>query len=224
MIDSDLQRTNMVESQIRPSDVTDRRILRAMGLVRRENFLPGALAPLAYMDEAVPLDAGAPSASMAARRTMLAPRTFAKLVQLAAIEPSNRVLLVGAGRGYSAAVVSQFAAAVVVLECDETLAMAAKTALANCPNVSIIVGPLRDGAPDVATFDAIIVEGAIWERPDGLLGRLKAGGRLVAVSNRQGVGQATLWTQAGDQFAETASFDASAGPLPGFERPMAFAL
>lgn len=224
MIDSDLQRANMVESQIRPSDVTDRRILRAMAEVARHKFVPSALQSLAYMDEPVPLEECAVVGVNASRRTLFPPRTFAKLVQLTAIEPGDRVLIVGAGRGYSAAVVSRLAAVTVALECDEKLAASATTALADFANVSVVVGSLRDGATAEPPFDVIIVEGAIWERPELLLLRLKSGGRLAAVLNKPGVGHATLWTRVGDHFGEVSAFDASAGPLPGFERPMAFVL
>ena len=221
MIDSARQRLNMVESQIRPSDVTDRRILRAMSEVAREAFVPQAVASLAYMDEPVVLEANT-SKPAAMRRTLMPPRSFAKLVQLASIEPSDRVLIVGAGRGYSAAIIARLAATVVALESDETLAAAAKGALAGLENVSVVTGPLPEGRATAPAFDAVIVEGMVWERPLKLLSQLKDGGRLAAVLQTGGVGQATLWTRVGDHHAQTIAFEAQASPLPGFERPKAF--
>ena len=107
MTDAARQRTNMIESQILTSDVTDRRILQAMGSLPRERFVPAAWADLAYMDEAVPLSA--------AGRMLMAPRVFAKLLQLAEIGDGNRVLDVGCGSGYSTAVLAKIAKSVVGL-------------------------------------------------------------------------------------------------------------
>ena len=221
MIDSARQRTNMVESQIRPSDVTDRRILRAMQDVPRELYVPGEVSSLAYMDEAVPLlvASGRPNG---ASRTLMSPRAFAKLVQLLDIGAEDRVLIVGAGRGYSAAVLAKFAGAVVALESDAALAAAAKTALAGVANVTVANGPLSAGAPEAAAFDCILVEGTLWEWPSTLLGQLKPGGRLAAVLHDGSVGNATVWRRIGDQFGQTTAFEAAASPLPGFERSRAF--
>ena len=128
MIDPMQQRINMVESQVRPSDITDQRIIRAMLEVPREPFVAPALRELAYMDEAVPVTRRLDGR---AARTLLAPRTFAKLVQLAEIEPGAVVLDVGCATGYSTAVLARLANSVVALEVDEDLAaMAAETLVA----------------------------------------------------------------------------------------------
>ena len=220
MTESAIQRTNMVESQIRPSDVTDRRILRAMAQVPREQFVPACVATLAYMDGAVPLSATTRQAPNV--RSLMAPRIFAKLIQLAEVESGDRVLIVGAGTGYSAAILARMAASVVALECDEGLAAAATPALAGLTNVSVVRGPLPQGAADRGPFQAIVVEGTVAERPDTLLSQLAPGGRLVAVVNEGGVGRATVWRRAGDHYGMTASFEAAAGRLPGFERAVPF--
>ena len=222
MTDAALQRLNMVESQIRPSDVTDRRILRAMAEIPREAFVPPALASLAYMDEPIPLTPAAKSGAL--RRTLMAPRTFAKLVQLAEIEPADRVLIAGAGRGYSAAVISHLAREVVALESDDALAGAAKSGLAGLTNVVIETGTLSDGCPARPPFDVVLVEGLVWEPPAQLLSRLSDGGRLVAVLTANGLGRATLWRRVGGHFAQTTAFEAMAGPLPGFARASLFVL
>lgn len=222
MTTSAQQRLNMVESQIRPSDVTDRRILRAMLELPREQFVPAGLAQLAYMDDAVPLFPPVNSRAHGARRHMMAPRTLAKLVQLAMIDAGDKVLVIGAGRGYGAALIQQMATAVVALECDVELAAAAKVALSAYGDVTVIVGPLPHGSPDNGPYDAIVVEGAIVNQPTQLLSQLKTGGRLVAVSLTAGVGQATVWRRLGDHLGQTAAFDATVGVLPGFEGTPAF--
>lgn len=223
MTDSARQRTNMVESQIRPSDVTDRRILRAMGDVAREAFVPEGLASLAYMDEAVALSSG-PGRRGGRVRTLMSPRVFAKLVQLLEIEATDTVLIVGAGRGYSAAILARIAGRVTALESDKDLAALARTALAGLAQVAVLEGSLPEGAPAAGPFDCILVDGAIPGRPLTLLGQLRPGGRLAAVLQDGAVGQATVWRRTGDHFGETNAFEATAGPLPGFETRKSFAL
>jgi protein-L-isoaspartate(D-aspartate) O-methyltransferase len=219
MIDCALQRTNMVESQIRPSDVTDRRILRAMAAIPRERFVPQTLAALAYMDEQIALhDPGA----RAPVRAMMSPRTFAKLIQLAQIEPADRVLDVGAGRGYGAAVLARMAATVVALENDQALASLAKTSLQEYPNVSVVTGALDTGASSQGTFDVIVMEGATHFRPDNLLSQLNFGGRLVAIYYDGGVGQATVWRRDATQVGQFSAFEAAITALPGFGPTPAF--
>src|SRR5262245_112767 len=159
MTDSKLQRLNMVESQVRTSDVTDRRIIKAMLEVPREKFVPAALASMAYMDEPVPVgpDNGAKS------RALLAPRTFAKLAQLAQIGPEAVVLDVGCATGYSTAVLASLAKRVVAVEVDPGLAQTARRLLADfgASNASVVEGPLAAGAPAEAPFAVIFVNGAV---------------------------------------------------------------
>jgi protein-L-isoaspartate(D-aspartate) O-methyltransferase len=221
MIDSARQRTNMVESQIRPSDVTDRRILRAMQDVQRDAFVPQAVRELAYMDEAVPLEAGAARRNSGGR-TLMSPRIFAKLVQLLEADSDHRVLIAGAGLGYSAAVLAKIAGSVVALESDEAFAASARGSLTGYPNVQVVTGPLPAGQPGVAPFDCILVEGSIPDSPAMLLSQLKPGGRLAAVLQDGTVGRATVWLRAGDTFGQSDAFEAAASALPGFERAKAF--
>jgi protein-L-isoaspartate(D-aspartate) O-methyltransferase len=223
MIDPKQQRINMVESQVRPSDITDRRIIRAMLEVPRETFVPAALQALAYIDEAVPvtqrLDGQAP-------RTLLAPRTFAKLVQLAEIEPDDVVLDVGCATGYSTAVLARLARSVVALEVDEALAARAAEALRQLrvANVVVVPGPLEAGAPAQAPFDAILLQGAVPQAPQALLEQLKDGGRLVAVIADGAYGRGELWRRRGSAIDGRGAFDASAEPLPGFTSRVEFSL
>ena len=205
----------MVESQVRPSDVTDRRILRAMLEIERERFLPEAQRALAYMDGAVRLPGG---------RDLMDARTFAKLAQLLDIDADETVLIVGAGGGYSTAVLSRLAKRVVALECDPALAKLAETALGSGGDaaLSIVTGALEEGYPTGAPYDAILVEGAVAVVPQTLLDQLKDGGRLAAISAGRGSGQAKLWRRQGRSFGVTAAFDAAGRVLPGLAQAPEF--
>lgn len=220
MIDMALQRKNMVESQVRPSDVTDRRILNAMLAVPREAFVPSGLKPLAYIDEALTLvRAGAGVAA----RGMMAPRPFAKLLQLAEIEAGDVVLDIGCASGYSAAVISRLAQTVVALESDAAMVETATKALEGlgADNIAVVTGDLEVGYPSEGPYDAIVVEGEVEEIPAGLLDQLKDGGRLVAI--QAGVpGRAILWRRAGRSFDRRVEFAAAATALPGFAKKREF--
>jgi protein-L-isoaspartate(D-aspartate) O-methyltransferase len=221
MTDSKQQRINMVESQVRPSDITDRRIIRAMLDVPREAFVPSSLQALAYMDEAVP--AVEPAGGRSAR-FLLAPRTFAKLVQLAEIGPDAIVLDVGCATGYSTAVLARLANAVVAVEVDAALAGRATQTLRQLGvnNALVIEGALEMGAPSHAPFDAILLEGAVPRVPGELLEQLKDGARLVAVIADGTFGRAQVWQRTGKVFDSRPVFDAGAEPLPGFARQADF--
>ena len=223
MVDAATQRTNMVESQILTSDVTDRRILRAMHELPRERFVPAHLAELAYMDEAVPITAAATGKD---RRWLLSPRVLAKLLQLAEIVEGDRVLDVGCGTGYSAAVLAKIARNVVALECGVALAEEARKTLSALAldDVSVVLGDLEAGWPSQAPYDAIVLQGSIASAPGELLDQLKDGGRLVAVGRQDGRGNATIWRRLGRSVDQWTAFDASAPPLPGFEAVPAFVL
>jgi protein-L-isoaspartate(D-aspartate) O-methyltransferase len=217
MMDAAWQRTNMVESQILTSDVTDRRIIQSMGALPRERFVPAAWASLAYMDEAVPLSVSG--------RMLMAPRVFAKLLQLAEIGEDDRVLDVGSGSGYSTAVLARIAKSVVGLECDARLAEEARLNIAalGLANAAIVEGALPAGAANDGPYDAIVLEGLIATSPEALLDELKEGGRLVAVARQDdGLGKATIWRRLGRSYDQWTAFDATAPKLPGFEPALAF--
>lgn len=222
--DAAVQRTNMVESQIRPSGVTDRRILAAMLDIPREPFVPPAFKALAYIDEKIPLTALSDGKPVQPR-TLMAPRNFARLVQLAEISPGDVVLDVGCATGYSAAVLGRLAETVVALEVDPKLAEVAGKLLSESSydNVAVVTGELAAGYPDEGPYDAIIIEGSVDEVPFSLLDQLKDGGRLVAVRNGR-PSRAVLWRRLGATFDERDAFEAAASPLPGFEKPREFVL
>jgi protein-L-isoaspartate(D-aspartate) O-methyltransferase len=222
MVDVALQRKSMVESQVRTSDVTDRRILRAMSEVAREDFVPDALRSLAYSDGELCLVAaggGQPA------RIMLPPRVMAKLLQLARLEGGDKVLIVGAASGYSAAVVARIAASVTALECDSSLVAAARAALArqSVANVRVVEGELAAGYPQDSPYDVIVLEGTIAvDLPGALCDQLRNGGRIAGVRDLGGGGKAVLWQKLQGQLSEAIGFDAAAPPLPGFGPKPAF--
>ncbi|HRN88579.1 protein-L-isoaspartate O-methyltransferase [Hyphomicrobium sp.] len=219
-MDYAVPRRNMVESQVRPSDVTDRRIIRAMADIPREFFVPEASRPVAYMDGPISLS----SFSEGALRTMLEPRTFAKLIQAAQIEPTAAVLDIGVATGYSSAVLARLGGRVVALEVNADLAALARETLAKigAEGIEVVTGDLAAGWSEGGPYDAIVIEGAIETVPPGLLDQLKDGGRLVAIQSRHGAGRATVWRRDGSVFGTQDVFDANSEVLPGFERPPAF--
>ena len=202
----------MIDSQIRPSDVTDPHILAAFAAVARENFVPRAARALAYAD--VPVE-------VAPGRFMLEPRCFAKLLQLAAITPDDRILDVGCATGYSAAVLARLGGQVIALEQDADLLRIASDGLATT-GITLVQGGLIEGARAEGPFDVIIVEGAIEQVPETLLSQLDEGGRLVAVMNDGPQGKATLFLKEHGGIGRRAVFDAAAPVLAGFKKAMGF--
>ena len=217
-----MQRLNMVESQVRPSDITDRRIIRAMLEVPREAFVPDELASIAYSDGAVPVQSRPGGAE--GRRCLLPPRTLAKLIQLAQVGPQSVVLDVGCATGYSTAVLARLAQRVVALECEPGLAREAGRHLrvAGTGNAVVLEGPLADGAPEEAPFDAILLNGAVPAVGPRLLQQLAEGGRLVAMVREGPLCRAYVWQRSGKTIDRQPAFEGAAEPLPGFEVPAEF--
>jgi protein-L-isoaspartate(D-aspartate) O-methyltransferase len=216
-----VQRKNMVESQVRPSDVVDRRVLRAMEEIPRELFVPEAARPLAYIDNEVPITSQAGSAAV---RHLMAPTVLAKLIQALQIEDHAIALDVGCGTGYGSAVLARLAQTVVGLEADAGLAEAATKTLSalSIDNVVVVVGELTAGWPGEGPYDAILLNGAVAEVPAALLNQLKDGGRLTAIVTDSGMSRAMLWQRSGSHFSPRTLFDAAAASLPGFERQPQF--
>lgn len=209
-------RFNMIEAQIRPSNVTDPRIHAAMAEVARERFVPTASKALAYADVPVPLAPG---------RFLMDPRNFAKLLQLAGINAGDRVLDVGCGTGYSAAVLARLAGQVVALEQDADLVRAASELLATAVgNIAVTQGALIEGFKGNAPYDVIFVNGAISAAPDTLLKQLAEGGRLVAVvaEGAGGQGRAHLFLKERGVVGSRPDFDADVPLLAGFKKAVGF--
>ncbi|MDA7949783.1 MAG: protein-L-isoaspartate O-methyltransferase [Hyphomicrobiaceae bacterium] len=208
-------RYNMVESQIRPNQVTDEHLLRSLSEIPRERFVPASLQDLAYMEEEIEV---APS------RRLLAPMPLARLIQLADVGRNDLVLDVGCATGYSTAVLARLADSVVGLESDDRLAEQAGQALMDleADNAAIVTGPLNEGYASEGSFDVILLNGAVPVVSGALLEQLKDGGRLVAILAEAGFGQAYLYRKSGSRVSHRPAFDAGGPLLPGFEREKEF--
>lgn len=209
-------RANMVESQIRPNKVTDERVIAAFGRIRRELFVPEAMAGIAYVDDNLPLGGG---------RYLMQPMVVARLLQVAAIGRSDTVLIVGAGVGYEAALAATLGRSVVALENDAELARLGRTALVEhrIAAAGYVEGPLAQGYRQRGPYDVILFGGAVAEIPAEIASQLGEGGRMLAVL-RPGaaVGCATLVTRTGELLARRAIFDAGTPLLAEFATKPAF--
>lgn len=203
-----IARHNMVECQLRPSNITDERILGAMGAVPREVFVPERLRAVAYADEDIEVGGG---------RRLIEPLALAKLVQAAEVGAGERVLAVGCATGYAAAVLARLAAEVVVTQADEAGVGRIEAALRafDGPPVTTAVEPdLLRGHPGRAPYDAVLLLGAVAAAPLGLRDQLAEGGRLVAVVAQGRVGKLRVWTRVGEDLGERVVNDAQIPPLP----------
>jgi len=210
---SDSARFNMIEAQVRVNAVTDPRILAALNAVPREKFVPRAAQALAYADVPVAVAPG---------RYLLDPRSFAKMLQLADVRADDRVLDVGCGTGYSAAVLGRLAGEVVALEQDADLVRIASELLANAVGkVEVVQGSLIEGVKGQAPYDVIFVNGAIETVPETLLSQLAEGGRLVAVIH-DGQSRAWLYLKENGQVGRRPDFDTDVPLLAGFRKAMGF--
>jgi protein-L-isoaspartate(D-aspartate) O-methyltransferase len=212
-------RQNMVDCQVRPSDVTDVRIIDAMLEVPREVFVPQNQRPLAYMD----LDLDVAEAG-SAKRFLIKPAVTARMLQAAEIKDTDKVLVVGCASGYTAAVVAKFAGSVTATESDPALAAKAKTALAELGlgNVTVATSAAADGDLVNGPYDVIVLNGAVEVVPEGLYRQLREGGRLVGVFATTQPPRAAIVTHSHEDFGSRALFDAVAPVLPGLERRPAF--
>lgn len=208
-------RDHMIEGQIKPNQVTDLRLLDLLRQIPREHFVPASLRAVAYVDEDIEIAPG---------RYLMEPMVFARLVQAAVPGARDHVLDVGAGSGYSAAVLSGLAGTVVALEQDTDLAARATALMAESrrANVTVVEGSLKAGCPAHAPYDVILVNGLVEELPQALFDQLADGGRLVAVRPVGGVGKAVLYQKEAGVTGGRELFDAAVAPLPGFEAPKGF--
>jgi protein-L-isoaspartate(D-aspartate) O-methyltransferase len=221
MIDYARQRHAMVDGQLRVNDVTDQRILAAMGELPREKFVPAVRAALAYIDEDVPLRAtlaGKPA------RYLMEPMILARLVQALALTASDHVLDVGGASGYSAALLARLAGSVVALEEDAEFVPIATRLLASLGAVhaKVVSGPLTAGWPKEGPYDAILLQGSVEIVPAALTDSLKDGGRLAAVIGSGRAAKAMLYLRTGKVVGARPVFDAAIPPLPGFSAPREF--
>jgi len=212
-------RQKMVDGQVRPSDITDIRIIDAMLAVPRELFVPENQRALAYLDLDLDVSGGA-----SAKRFLIKPVVTAKTLQAAEIKDTDNVLVVGCATGYAAAVAAKLAGQVTATESDPSLATKATAILAQIGlgRVTIKAAPAAKGDMAQAPFDVIILNGATEITPDRLYRQLKDGGRLVGVFATTQPPRATVVTHSHDDFGHRALFDATVPVLPGLERLPAF--
>lgn len=216
MVDYAAARLNMVEGQIKPNKVIDQALIDAMMAVPRERFVPADRRGVAYVDEDVAVGGG---------RVLMEPRVLGRLLNDARITPGSRVLIVGAGTGYSAALISRLAAKVVALEEDKALQATARGTLSELGSqrVTLAEGRLAEGWAAEGPYDVILVDGAVAEVPAALLAQLAPGGRLLTVvDDGDGVGRAMLVSTVDGVVSQRPLFDAATAMLPGFERKPAF--
>jgi len=207
-------RFNMIEQQIRPWEVLDGQVLSLLSLVKRENFVPLAHKALAFADMEIPLQS-----SGSKGQCMLAPKVEARLLQDANIQATDKVLEIGTGCGYMAALLAQQAGSVISLEIDPALAQMARTNLQNAgiTNVEVRQADGSHGAPSDGPFDVIVLSGSVPEVPQHLLNQLTLGGRLLAIVGEDPVMRASVITRKGEQQWQTSEpWDTLAPRLQGF--------
>jgi protein-L-isoaspartate(D-aspartate) O-methyltransferase len=209
MTDFTARRTMMVDTQVRPSDVTKFPIIEAMLHVPREAFVPRDLREAAYADGNLSLGEG---------RVLLEPRTLSKMLDALNLQNDDLVLDIGAGLGYSSAVMARIAQAVVAVESDEGLAAEAQTALADTDADNVIVhhGALEAGAAEHGPYDVIAIQGGVADVPQAVLDQLKEGGRIAALFMNGALGELRVGRKIDGTVNWRLSFNASAPMLPEF--------
>lgn len=216
-------RFNMIEQQIRPWDVLDGRILDLLGHVRREDFVPPAHQSLAFADLEIPL-----SQPLHAGQCMLAPKVEARMVQDLELKPTDKVLEIGTGSGYVAALLGRLAREVLSLEIDAALATSARANLERAGAANVQVRHADATADQFAAcrsdgpFDAIILSGSVAEVPDALTQLLAPGGRLIAIVGDEPMMRATLITHVGTGLQTRQPWDTVAPRLLNFPAPSRF--
>ncbi len=201
-------RQAMVESQLRPQGVTDHAVIAAMGSVPREDFLPNQGRPLAYSDRGVSIGSG---------RFLPAPTALGQLLTQMAPHKGERALVVGAGTGYSAAVLKHIGCDVVALESDAALAARAREL-----GLDVVEGPLEEGLKRGAPYQQILIDGAVEFIPEVIIAQLADGGRLGGALLDRGIARLIVGRKTGGAFGHLSIGDAGVAALPGFSRPRAF--
>ncbi|MEI5687055.1 protein-L-isoaspartate O-methyltransferase family protein [Sphingomonas kyungheensis] len=208
-----VMRQAMVASQLRTNAVNDQRVLVAMNTVPREEFVPAESRALAYRDTALPVAGG---------RAINLPMVIGRLLTEAYLEKNDRVLLIAAAGGYTAALLAQIVAEVVAVEEDATLLGLARQALAATPNVTLVEAPLREGHAAAAPYDVLIVDGAVEHLPETLIDQVKVGGRVVTGLIENGVVRLASGRKTEGGFGLAPFLDCDCVTLPGFARPQGF--
>ncbi len=209
-------RFNMIEQQIRPWNVLDTEVLALLAVAKREEFVPAAYRAMAFVDTRLPLPQG---------QCMLEPKLEARMLQEIGVQRHHRVLEVGAGSGYMAALLAHRAQEVVTMEIVPELARLAADNLrrASVVNARVVEGDGAKGLPGEAPFDAIVLSGSVASLPQALMDQLKVGGRLIGIVGNEPVMRATLVTRTRErEWTSHEVFDTMAPRLVGFDEPSRF--
>lgn len=214
-------RFSMVESQIRPNKVRNEKLLDVIGALPREIFVPPAMAGIAYIDEDL---------QVTPNRYLLEPMVLARLLEVAHIQPNERVLDIAPATGYSTAVIASLAKEVVAVESDASLKMLAVSNLGSIQiiNADVQVGTLTEGYKSKAPYDVILINGGVEFVPEALTAQLAEGGRLFVIVRQYGVahaahtGEARVYEKIRGQISHRSLFDANVKLLPGFSVPKTF--
>jgi protein-L-isoaspartate(D-aspartate) O-methyltransferase len=214
-VDYAIARQHMVDSQVRTNKVTDERLIEAIRSLPRERFVPERARARAYLDDDLEIAPG---------RYLMEPMVTARLIQAAEAKPDDMALVVGAGTGYAAALLSRLVNTAVALETDPVLAQRASAVLAELAidNAAVVEGALNDGCAKHAPYNILYLDGAVEQVPPALTNQLADGGRMVGVLLDRGVGRAALWIKSGNAVSHRVLFDANVGLLPGFAAPARF--
>ena len=212
----DAARVNMIERQLHPNTITNERVISAFATIRRELFVPERLRPIAYADDDLPLGNG---------RYLMAPMVAARLLQAAEVAPGENALVIGAGVGYEAALLSVLCRGVVAFETDGELARQGRAALVEhrIANVHFVEDLQASSSRLRSAYEIILFAGAVAEIPPKISAQLPEGGRMVAVvRGGSGPGRGTLATRTGGVLATRVMFDAATPFLPGYAPKPAF--
>ncbi|MBF9049268.1 methyltransferase domain-containing protein [Roseobacter sp. HKCCD9010] len=215
MTDFASRRTIMVDTQVRPSDVTKFPIIDAMLTIPREAYMPDDKLDLAYVGAHVDLAPG---------RVVLDPRVLAKMLDALDLEPGDLVLDIGPGLGYSTAILARMTEAVVAVEEDPTLAKEAENILGQqgVDNAAVIEAPLTDGSAKHGPYDVICIQGAVQTLPDAIIDQLKEGGRIAAIFMDGALGECRIGRKVDGRMNWRMAFNATAPILSGFEAVPSF--
>lgn len=215
MVDYTSRRTLMVDTQVRPSDVTKFPIIDALLDIPREEYVPDRLRDAAYVGENLQLDTD---------RVMLEARTFAKMLDAVDVQPTDVVLDLGCGLGYSTAVLAHMADFVVAVEDDAARVADAQAILTaqGVDNAAVFEGALADGAAKNGPYDVIILQGAVEDIPAALLDQIKEGGRIIAIFAQGALGEVRIGRKIDGVVNWRMAFNAGAPVLPGFAKEAAF--
>lgn len=206
-----VMRANMVDGQILPNKITDRRLINVLSELPRELFVAQSQRSVAYKDDDIEI---APS------RYLMEPRVFARLVQALTPGRDEVGLYIGCGSGYGVAVLANLCNTVIGLECDAALAARASGLFAELEidNAVVVEGPLDKGYAEQGPYDLVLIEGAISDVPSVILDQLAESGRLAAVvSSGRSLGEAIIIRRVGEVYGSRVLFNASSSFLPGFE-------